>query len=69
MGFYTKNDALVLAKMALTLAFLNMTARRPEGARKLKDRLMRSVKHAGLSEESLKTVENMLLILCDAVEQ
>lgn len=63
------HDALVLAKMALMLAFINMTTRRPEGARKLKDSLMHSVKHAGLSEESLRSMETILLILCDTVEQ
>jgi len=62
-------DALVLAKMAIMLAFVNMTARRPEGARKLKDVIIGSFRHASLSEESLKSMETILLILCDEAEQ
>lgn len=61
-------DAIVTARMALMLTFLNMTTRRPQGARKLKDSMMGSFKQMGLSEESLKNMEDILLILCEKVE-
>jgi len=63
------NDTILLADIALILAFGNAIIRYPAGARKLKDAIIGSLKHASLSEESLKSIESILLMLCDEAEQ
>jgi len=62
-------DAIVTARLAFVLVFINITTHHPQGARKLKDSMMGSFKRMGLSEESLKSMEAALLILCEMVEQ
>jgi len=62
-------DTILLANVALILAFGNAIVHHPAGARKLKDAIIGSLKHASLSEESLKSVETTLLMLCDEAEK
>jgi len=63
------HDALVLAKMALALTFVNRTVRFPRGARKLKDDIIGLAKRAGVSQESLEGVEVLLSPICEIAEQ